>query len=178
MQSRSEYMKQLSHIKQFVFPILGILCVAFPTQITAILPYLAGASMGIVGILMMLPYLCRRQAQEKLAYGVVLAVTGLCFLVKGANALGALGTTWAIIGLAKAAKSLRLALEALENRKRFVCLLLEFLLRLGLATVLLFDPLGKVPSHVIILGLEMIMTNIRLTRTPKSGSSSSLEEII
>lgn len=170
-------MKQILHIKRVVFPVLGILCVAFPSQITAILPYLAGAAMGAVGILMMLPYFCHREAQEKMAYGVVFAVTGLSFLVKGANALGALGTTWAIIGLMKAAKSLRLAMEAWGNRKRFVCLLAEFLLRLGLATVLLFDPLGKVPSHVRILGLEMIFTNIRLTRTTKSGSKSSLEEI-
>lgn len=42
-----------------------------------------------------------------------------------------------------------------------------FLIRITLALLLLFDSLEKLSTHIVILGLELVATNIRFKGTDK-----------
>lgn len=161
-------MKILQNVKKVLFPMLGILCVLFAGHITSALPYLLGGAMIFAGILRGISYFqnkyfLERQSDE-LTYGIVLFIMGIAFVIQGSNSLGALGTTWAIIGIRKASKSLNRVIRQIYEKKHFLIPLIEFLVRITLALVLLFYPDEKFTSHVVILGLEMIAVSVRFTK--------------
>lgn len=125
--------------------------------------------MVIVGVLIGISYLHGRrflnQHSDELAYGVVMSIMGIAFIIQGANALGPLGTTWAIIGIRKASKSLNKAIKQIYMKKHFLASIVEFLIRISLALILLFDPFEKFSTHVVILGLELIATSFQFTKS-------------
>ena len=92
----------------------------------------------------------------------------LCVL-HGADSLGPLGTTWAIIGLRKASKSLSRAIQARETGMAFYTSLAEFLIQLTFSVMLLFYPAEKFKTHVALLGLELFAVSIRLTWRSSPG---------
>ena len=75
-----------------------------------------------------------------------------------------MGTTWAIIGIRKASKSLERAIRQIHAKEHFIAPVVEFFLRITLALILLFDPSEKFSTHVAILGLELIATSIRFSK--------------
>lgn len=106
--------------------------------------------------------LLARNAAE-LSYGLVMLIMGIMFVIQGSHALGPLGTTWGIIGIRKASKSLERAIEQTRLKHGFFLPLIEFLIRLTLALVLLFDPFEKFSAHIVILGIELMVISVRLT---------------
>lgn len=161
-------MKTLLNIKVILFPLLGIICIFFAENVTLILPYLLGGAMVPVGILMVLNYFQEKMFLEKqsdeFAYGIIMFIMGIAFLIKGSEALEAIGITWANIGIRKAVNSLNWAIRQIYNKKHFIALLLEFLVRITLSLLLLFNPLEKFSKHVVILGFELIVISIPFTK--------------
>lgn len=159
-------MKTLTKIRSFIFPVIGIICILWAGHIAWALPYLLGSAMAMVGVLMEIIYFKDRrfldQNSEELVYGIVMLIMGLAFIFQGANALGPIGTTWAIIGIRKAAKSLNQAVQQIYMKKHFAVPAIEFLIRIMLALVLLFDPYEKFSTHIMILGLEILVSSVRL----------------
>lgn len=150
------------------FPCIGLLCIAFPRQITAVLPYILGGAMAAAGIAGMSAVLRRDAAGESdpsvLASGLVLLVIGGVCVYHGEQSIGPLGTTWAIIGIRKAARSLT---GLLRDRDRGVGAALHFggfLVRFTCSVLLLFYPTEKFETHIVLLGLELIAVSIRLTK--------------
>ena len=158
-------MKTILKVKSILFPFIGVICILFSDKVTFLLPYLLGSAMVLVGVLMVASYFQEKKFLEKqsdeLAYSIMIFIMGIAFLLKGTNSLEALGITWAIIGIRKASKSLNGAIRQFFYRKKhFVVLMVEFLIRISLALLLLFNPLEKLSNHVIILGLELIAISI------------------
>lgn len=157
-------MRLLSTVKHFLLPVLGVICILFAEHITFILPYLLGAAMVLVGVLMGIGHFQNKRFLGRdsieLAYCIILFVMGVAFMIQGSNSLGPLGTTWAIIGLFKASKSLNQAIQQIYIKKSFIAPAIEFLIRITLALLLLFDPFEKFSTHVVILGLELIAISI------------------
>lgn len=160
-------MQYLQKAIRWLFPIIGVLCILCSKHITAILPYLLGAAMILAGLVQCGNYAQSRTASDRdaagLSYGLVLLIMGIVFAVQGSNALGPLGTTWAIIGIRKASKSLERAIQQARLKRGFLAPIAEFLIRLTLALVLLFDPFEKFSTHILILGIELIVISVRLT---------------
>lgn len=153
-----------------LFAVIGLLCVLFPRQITAALPCVLGGAMAIAGVVCAASCFRgggeRAARSEELGRSLVLLVVGLVCALHGEQAVGPLGTTWAIIGLRKASKSLSRALSDPRKGLPFFAQMTEFLIRLTLSVLLLLDPMGKFETHVLILGLELIAVSLRLTGRP------------
>lgn len=160
-------MKYLQKAIFWLFPIIGALCIFCSERITAVLPYLLGSAMILAGLIRGAGYIKSRDTLDRnaaeLSYGLVMLIMGIVFVIKGSHALGPLGTTWAIIGIRKASKSLERAIEQMRLKRGFFRPLAEFLVRLTLALVLLFDPFEKFSTHIIILGVELMVISVRLT---------------
>ena len=160
--------KTLLKVKYVLFPALGIICIFFAENVTFMLPYLLGGAMTIVGALIGFSYFQEKRFLEKqsdeLAYGIIMFIMGIAFLMKGSNALEAIGITWAIIGIRKASKSLIWAIRKIYDKEHFLVPIVEFLVRITLALLLLFNPVEKFTNHVVILGLELIAVSIPFTR--------------
>lgn len=158
-------------MKRFVcglFAVIGLLCTLFPVQITKALPYVLGGAMAAAGILYGAAYFRSREAwterSTELAAGLILFVVGVLCMVHGADSIGPLGVTWAIIGLRKAARSLSRIIQSRGKGMAFYTSFAEFLVRLTFSVMLLFYPAEKFETHVLLLGLELIAVSIRLTR--------------
>lgn len=158
-------------MKRFVcglFAVIGLLCTLFPVQITKALPYVLGGAMAAAGILYGAAYFRNREAwterSTELAAGLILFVVGVLCMVHGADSIGPLGVTWAIIGLRKAARSLSRIIQSRGKGMAFYTSFAEFLVRLTFSVMLLFYPAEKFETHVLLLGLELIAVSIRLTR--------------
>ena len=113
---------------------------------------------------------------EGLTSSIVRMIMGVALIIQGSNALGAIGTTWAIIGIGKASKSLKQAIYRLYQKKHFAIPMIEFLLRMTLALILLFHPFEKFSTHIIILGLELIATSMPLSQSLPFGNNSKDKE--
>lgn len=161
-------MKRTQQIVYCLFPVTGLICIFFSDHVTAILPYLLGGTMLAVGALRTLIHIHPRDRSAQntgdLAQGLVLLVVGVMFLIKGENALGAVGTVWAVIGIRKSAQSLEQTIRLYCDGQRFLLSALTFGIRMALALVLLFDPFEKFSTHIMILGFEMIAITFRLPR--------------
>lgn len=161
--------KIVENIRNIVFPILGVIFILFSNHVTRILPYLLGGAMVLASILWGINAFQNqnlvREHSEELTYSIILMIMGVSFILQGSNALGAIGTTWAMIGIGKASKSLKQAFYRLCQKDHFAIPMIEFLLRMTLALILLFHPYEKFSTHIIILGLELIAVSTRLPQS-------------
>lgn len=161
--------KIVENIRNIVFPILGVIFILFSNHVTRILPYLLGGAMVLASILRGINAFQNQnlvwEHSEELTYSIILMIMGVSFILQGSNALGAIGTTWAMIGIGKASKSLKQAFYRLCQKDHFAIPMIEFLLRMTLALILLFHPYEKFSTHIIILGLELIAVSTRLPQS-------------
>lgn len=172
--------KLVENIRNIVFPVLGVVFILFSDHVTRILPYLLGGAMVLASILWGINAFqnqnLAREHSEELTYSIILMIMGVAFILQGSNALGAIGTTWAMIGIGKASKSLKQAICRLYQKQHFAIPAIEFLLRMTLALILLFHPFEKFSTHIIILGLELIAVSIRLPQSLPFGNNSKDKE--
>ena len=152
----------------YLFPMIGVVCILLPAQVTTVLPYLLGGAMALAGIIRVINYIQNKEflsrSSYELAHGLILLIMGSAFIAQGTNALGPMGTTWAILGIRRASKSLERAIRQIHAKEFFIAPIMEFLLRITLALILLFDPFEKFSTHVAILGLELIVTSTRFSK--------------
>lgn len=151
-----------------LFPIVGIVCVLFSAYVTICLPYLLGGAMVLVGLAHCVFYFRDKRYlaanSTELARGLILLIMGIVFILQGSKSLGPMGTTWAIIGIRKASRSLDKAVQSMHQKEHSAAPLLLFFVRITLALLLLFDPFEKFSTHIMILGLELIAVSIRFTK--------------
>lgn len=173
--------KIVENIRNIVLPILGVIFILFSNHVTRILPYLLGGAMVLASILWGINAFQNqnlvREHSEELTYSIILMIMGVSFILQGSNALGAIGTTWAMIGIGKASKSLKQAFYRLCQKDHFAIPMIEFLLRMTLALILLFHPYEKFSTHIIILGLELIAVSTHLPQSLPFRNNSKDKDI-
>ena len=93
---------------------------------------------------------------------VVLVVMGVAFLCAGSEAIGLMGVVWGIIGLRKASETIDQVLRQMYQHQPAILLIVEAVIRIILALALLFAPFEKFAPHIVLLGLELILANVKL----------------
>ena len=170
-------MRSIQTALRALLPLVGGVCVLFPEQVARVLPLLLGGAMLLTGLVRAALYLSRRplprEAPPELGETLILLVMGTAFLWEGSDAIGVIGVTWGLLGLRKAAGVLNEALRRAFQREGSPLLpALEAVLRLALALALLFDPFAKFAPHIVLLGLELIVANLRLLTGPRTGGTN------
>ena len=160
--------QMIQNVICYLFPVIGVVCILLPGYVTAVLPYLLGGAMALAGMVRGVNDIRNKEllsrSSDGLTHGLILLIMGTAFMVQGTKSLGPMGTTWAILGIRKASKSLGRAIRQIQAEEHFIAPIMEFLLRITLALILLFDPFEKFSTHVVILGLELIATSIRFSK--------------
>lgn len=161
-------MKSLDFLLRMLLPVVGVICILIPRQVTGALPFLLGGTMLLIGAARALLYLRSRAylrtSGPNFGQSLILTVMGVAYLCKGPDAIGLMGITWGLLGLRKAAETFNAFLRQLYRREKFLLLGLDGVCRVVLALALLFDPFEKFSFHVVLLGLELILVNIRLPK--------------
>lgn len=160
--------RTIQKIVCYLFPIIGFVCILIPDRVTVALPYLLGGTMVLAGIVRGVNDIRNQEFFNRdsyeLAHELILLIMGTAFMVKGTKSIVPMGTTWAMIGIRKASQSLGRAIRQIHEKEHCVASVTEFLLRITLALVLLFDPFEKFSAHIAILGLGLIVTSVRLSK--------------
>lgn len=164
-------MRSIQTILKLLLPLVGVVCVLFSGQVAGVLPLLLGGAMLLTGLVRVVLYLLRRplprEAPPELGEALILLVMGVAFLCEGADAIGVMGITWGLLGLRKATDVLNEALRRGSQRENPLLPALEAVIRLALALALLFDPFAKFAPHIVLLGLELILANLKSPSAPK-----------
>lgn len=166
-------MKQVNRVIRLLLPLMGLVCILAPMQVAGVLPYLLGGVMLLNGLVQGARHLRSRcflqPGAQQLGQDLVLVVVGAATLCAGDGAVTMMGITWGMLGLRKAAATANEALANLCQRRPAVLLVLETAIRLVLAMALLFEPFESFSSHLVLLGLELILANIRLLKEPETA---------
>lgn len=97
-------------------------------------------------------------------------VLGLAIIVRGSGADGLIGVAWGIFGLIQGSESLNAAIYNLTNKKKWGMDVVQAAVQIGLALLLLIDPVTKLYPHMRILGLDLLAMGFHVFREIRAAS--------
>ena len=99
----------------------------------------------------------------KIPENIVTIILGIMMLLKQKDAISFIAIVWGISGLRKGIKGFNVAIFNKLNNKKFVKELIHASIETILSMLLVFDPFEKVEEHIIILGIEMVISALKIT---------------
>ncbi len=154
--------KTLDLIKPIVYIITGILIIIFSKQIVEYLPYVVGSIMILVNIEAIVVDSIEKDYEH---FGDKLGIITLGILIMTACAhdFEAICIIWATISIINGGRSL---IKSIIDIKKATVIniigVLLALLSIVLSIFLIVDPLEHVTSHIVLLGLEIILDGSRI----------------
>ena len=139
-----------------------------------LLPWLMGGFLAGAGVLAVIDSVLageyRRLDTKLSSSGVLMLMVGLAIIVRGSGADGLIGVAWGIFGLIQGSESLNVAIYNLAGRKKWGMDMLQAAVQIGLALLLLVDPVTKLYPHMRILGLELLAMGFHIFREIRAAS--------
>lgn len=158
--------KKACWVMAIILILLGSICICFPKKIVSILPYLFGGFVLVAGIVAIVHGFRIKEYEDVetniTSRGMIAFVIGMVILMHHSDALILIGAIWGIKGLSASVKNLNLMIYHLHKKERIRIELIELIIEFPLAMLLLLDPIGNLPHHILILGLEQVGTGIQL----------------
>ena len=151
--------------------VLGAACILLTRPVYRILPFLLGGVMMLAGAFHTLFGLWTQEyrwPETKLtANGIVYFFLGLMILFHHADADSVIGSIWGMLGLMKGSEALNAALYRFSRKEPCAAPGLLAAIQLFLGVLLLTDPSSAVQHHVLLLGLELVVTGWQSLRESK-----------
>lgn len=146
----------------------------FVDFIYGLLPWLMGGFLAGTGVLAVIDSVLageyRRLDTKLSSSGVLMLVVGLAIIVRGSGADGLIVVAWGIFGLIQGSESLNVAIYNLAGRKKWGMDMLQAAVQIGLALLLMVDPVTKLYPHMRILGLELLAMGFHIFREIRAAS--------
>jgi uncharacterized membrane protein HdeD (DUF308 family) len=154
--------KTLDLIKPIVYIITGILIIIFSKQIVEYLPYVVGSIMILVNIEAIVVDSIEKD-YEHFGYKLGIIVLGIVIMTAAFDDFEAICIIWATISIINGGRSL---IKSIIDIKKATVIniigVLLALLSIVLSIFLIVDPLEHVTSHIVLLGLEIILDGSRI----------------
>ena len=146
-----------------VFIILGILCIVKVDTMYGLLPYIMSAVLIVSGIVNVVTGVKidehKTTTTRQTAAGIVYFIIGIVILVLREEPYGLVGAFWGINGLSKAVGELNVAISRIANKQKgWIKLMIFAIFGIVVAILLLINPAEKVHEHMVIIGIELILT--------------------
>ena len=132
--------------------VIGILLVIFPEQFAKAFPWVLGIALILRAVLIMILTLHYKDSQHGPGKAIVYGVMGLTIMIRGSEATGIIGVIWAVYTLMEVSGEID---EMWEKKHVSAVSVIVAAVSVGLAVMLMTDPLTHFISHVRILGLEI-----------------------
>ena len=137
----------------FISGLIGVLLIIFPKNFVILIPWLLGITLllhAVTSLVILLKY-----KDQKINAGsiVIYAVLGAVILIHNSEAIGVIGSVWAMISLKDVADEIT---QSYLEKHFSVFRLIASAVSVALAVMLLFNPFGHFELHVRVLGLEML----------------------
>lgn len=98
----------------------------------------------------------------KIPENIVTIILGIMMLLKQENAISFIAIVWGISGLRKGIEEFNVVIFNKMNNKQFVAELIHASIETILSILLVFDPFEKVEEHIIFLGIEMVISALKI----------------
>ena len=154
--------KTLDLIKPLVYIITGIAIIIFSKQIVNYLRYVVGLIMILVNIEAIIVDAIEKD-YEHFGYKLGIIVLGIVIMTAAFDDFEAICIIWATISIINGGRSLIKSIIDIKKAKviNIIGVLLA-LLSIVLSIFLIVDPLEHVTSHIVLLGLEIILDGSRI----------------
>lgn len=153
-------------IRQVVFIIVGFINIIFAHSLRGILPYIIGISSVATGAISLIKNIKEKEYATLetmiIPSDVVGIILGIKILIENENAVPFIAIAWGISGLRKGTKGLNVAVYNKFNKKPFALELVHSIFEIFFAILLIFDPFEKLEEHLILLGIEMIISSLKI----------------
>ena len=139
----------------YIFAVVGLLLVAFPTRLTKVAPILIGSFLVIYATASFVIYMRYKENAVNPGKAFVYLILGAAIMHQKGDAIGVIGSMWAMISLFEAAEEID---EEVKRKEYSVFRFVSIALSTFLAIMLLFDPFEHFELHMRILGVEMVLS--------------------
>ena len=154
-------MKTLDLLKPIIYIITGLLIIIFFKDIVDILPYVVGSIMIIVNLEAIIVDILEKDYGH-IGYKIGILILGILLMTILAHDFEAICVVWATISIVNGGRSLvKSGIEIKESWLNIVGLLLA-ITSIVLSIFLFMNPLEHVSSHIILLGIEIILDGLRI----------------
>ncbi len=139
----------------YAFVIIGILLIIFPDVFTTLAPYIIGFTLVIYSAINIFTSMKNPDSDTRLGDAIIKGILGLIILFLEEKSISIIGIIWAMESFYEVAEEID---NYRKNRKFRIISLLSMIISTVLATTLIMDPFDHFTVHVIVLGIEMIVT--------------------
>jgi len=142
--------------------ISGLVCVLFADHLHKLLPFgvaVVVICLGIFDIIHGFRTGEYKQQETKLtSNGIMFLILGIVIFCYKAESYTIIGAIWGTIGLIKGTEELNKTICYIANKEPFVKELLNAAVEITLGILLLLEPDGNLHHHIVLLGLESMVT--------------------
>ena len=139
----------------YMFAVVGVFLIAFPTQLAQIAPLVIGIELILYSVASFIISIRYKDADVNPGKAFVYVILGAAIMHQESEAIGVIGSMWAMIALLEAADEIN---EMLRTKKYSVFHIVSIVLSTLLAIALLFAPFEHFVMHMQLLGVEMVLS--------------------
>lgn len=152
-------------INPIIFIIVGLMNIIFANKLTKILPTISGIMLIATSIISLVHNIMKKEYKTldtmKIPENVVSIILGISIVLKRDNAISFIAIVWGISGLRKGTKELNIAIYNKVHKDKFILELLHAIFELVISILLIYNPFEKIEEHLILLGIEMIISSTK-----------------
>ncbi len=149
----------------YAFVIIGIILILFPDVLTELAPYIIGITLIIYSAINIFTSIRNPDSDARLGDAIIKGILGLIILFQEEKSITMIGIIWAMESFYEVAEEID---NYRKNKKFHIISLLSMIISVILATTLIMDPFDHFTVHVIVLGIEMIVTVFIRSRKEKA----------
>jgi len=153
MQGVENFLKKDHQV--YVFVIIGIILILFPDVITALAPYIISITLIVYSAVNIFISIKNSDSDVRLGDAIIKGILGIIILSQQEKSISTIGIIWAMESFYEVAEEID---KYRNNHKFHIVSLLSMIISTFLAATLIMDPFEHFTAHVIVLGIEMIIT--------------------
>ncbi len=154
-------MKTLSLLKPIIYILTGLLIIIFYEQILSILPYVVGSIMILVNISSIITDIFLKEYNH-IGYKIGIIMLGIIIITIVSEDFNAICIIWATISIINGGRSLIKSMLGINESILNIFSLFLAIVAIVLSIFLILNPENHVATHIILLGIEIILDGIRL----------------
>lgn len=146
----------------FMLIVSGAICLFFTDSLHKFLPLILATLMVCLGIFDIIHGFRTGEYKERetklTSNGFMLLILGIVIFFYKSDSYTIIGAIWGTIGLIKGSEELNKAICSISSKSPFIQELLSAVIEFTLGILLLAEPNGNLHHHIILLGLQSIVT--------------------
>lgn len=153
-------------IIQIIFMVTGLINITCANVLTKKLPFIIGLVTMITSIISLMKNIKEKEYKTldtmKIPTNIVTIIISSIILFEQQNAIPFIAMVWGLSGLRKGIKGLNVAIFNKTHNKKFLLEFFHATIETTLSILLIFNPFEKIEEHLILLGIEMIISSLRI----------------